>query len=436
MNLKDLTEPSININNVSQAAIQPSSNLPTKQQINKKRKYIYLFVILSLILIIIITAFALNQVYSFTNKFRFDDLPSADVVNPDPTITPTPTPILIPNPINGIMIGESEYNTLATRPFLAVMIQNNIAARPPSGLNEADIVYETLVESNITRFMPVYWSKDAERLQSLRSARHYFVNLLGDYNNPAYMHIGFAYCVPTEKCDTRVDSLVLMNKYSIRRLSDSINSVTKELSFSRDKNCEKIKASEHCAYTSTSRLWTIAEQKKWTNDLSKYKSWTFVDAPRNDGQKLTQFLVHFKNFGANFDPNYSVIWKYDEEKNVYLRFNQNGAPYNDSNGIQISASTVIYQKVKSTPTGDDKGRQYQEVIGSGTGYVMQGGKVYPITWNKPDFTTKTVFTYPMTGKNFEFQRGKMWVMVVPNGYDYIDQTPKPTISPTQSDSSM
>ena len=103
---------------------------------------------------------------------------------------------------------EASFNSIKEKPFLAIMIQNNIASRPEYGLNQADIVYESLVESNITRFMAVFWSTGSEKVMSLRSARRYFVDILGDYNNPAYMHIGYAYCVPTEICDPKNESQI------------------------------------------------------------------------------------------------------------------------------------------------------------------------------------------------------------------------------------
>jgi len=410
-----------------------TNNLSSSQKVKLlplKKKYLYLTILVVLVIIMLVSGFTFGMMYFDSRKNS--NAQTSEQFNSNGSLivnTPTPTsdPIFYPNPINGIMIDEVTYNSLKTKPFLAVMIQNNTSSRPQYGLNEADIVYESLVESNITRFMTVYWQGSSEKVMSLRSARKYFVDLLGDYNNPAYMHIGYAYCVPTEKCDPRNDALVAMNRYGTRRLSDSTNSVTKELSFSRDKNCERVKAAEHCAFSSTKRLWDIAEQKKWTNDLSNYATWKFVDSPKIDnGKDLIDFTVNFTNFGNNFDPDYSARWKYDPMGKKYLRFNQDDTPFLDGNGKQVSSETLIYQKIVSTPSGDYKNHQYQEVIGSGTGYVMQQGKVFQINWSKKSFSDKTKYTDPITGNDFEFQRGKLWVMLVPKQTDYIENKPKNT----------
>ncbi len=383
------------------------------------RKYGY-FLLVGILIVTLIIVFGIYRTWEFGIHEDIQQSTGIEVSQLHLTnSTPVPTPVFVPNPINGMLMPDNEYNLIKDRPFLAVIIQNNVVARPPSGLNEADIVYETLVEGNITRFLAIFWSKDADRIQSIRSTRHYFVNLLGDYNNPAFMHIGYAYCTAGDHCDSRTDSLVLMQRYGIRRLSDAVDSVTKELSFSRDKNCEMIKASEHCAYSSTQRLWSIAEQKGWKNDLSQYRSWLFTDGTTEGGNELRSFLVHFNGYNNVHDTKYSVIWKYNAEKNTYERYNFDNSAYIDSNNEQVSANVIIYQQITSIPTGDSKAHQYQEVIGNGIGYVMQSGKVYPIKWSKPDFNTKTIFTDATTGKEFVFNRGKIWVMLVPKGYDYI-----------------
>lgn len=337
-----------------------------------------------------------------------------------PTPTPTPEPIFYPNPITGELIPEADYLSMKDRPYLAVMIQNNTASRPEYGLNEADIVYETLVEGRITRFMGVFWSKEASKVQSLRSSRKYFVDLLGDYPNAVYMHIGYA------SGDPKIDALQAMNTYGIRRVGDLRDTNTGELAYSRDHECEKVKAREHCAYSTTQRLWNIASQKGWTNDSSKDVSWQFNDLEKintTSGTPLTDFTVDFKPSGGKttyYDKNYSVRWKYDPVTNKYLRYNFNGTPYVDGNGIQVSTTTLIYQKVVSYPFGDYKGHQYQEVIGSGTGYVMMAGKVFNVKWSKPNFKTKTQFTDAATGQPFVFQRGKIWNMILPKTYDYTN----------------
>ena len=57
------------------------------------------------------------------------------------------------------------------RRVLAFKIDNNINARPQSGLQEADAVFELLVEGGMTRFLALFLDKSSTYLGPIRSAR-------------------------------------------------------------------------------------------------------------------------------------------------------------------------------------------------------------------------------------------------------------------------
>ena len=65
---------------------------------------------------------------------------------------------------------------------IAVMINNHPKARPQSGLNKADIVYEILAEGDITRFLAVFQSEMPENIGPVRSARDYYIELAKGFN--------------------------------------------------------------------------------------------------------------------------------------------------------------------------------------------------------------------------------------------------------------
>ena len=57
------------------------------------------------------------------------------------------------------------------RRVLAFKIDNNINSRPQSGIQEADAVYEILVEGGMTRFLAFFYDKISTYLGPIRSAR-------------------------------------------------------------------------------------------------------------------------------------------------------------------------------------------------------------------------------------------------------------------------
>ncbi|MGH8574114.1 MAG: DUF3048 domain-containing protein, partial [Gammaproteobacteria bacterium] len=57
------------------------------------------------------------------------------------------------------------------RPALALKIENSPESRPQTGLDQADIVYEEIVEGGATRFMAIFHCHDAAEGGPVRSAR-------------------------------------------------------------------------------------------------------------------------------------------------------------------------------------------------------------------------------------------------------------------------
>ena len=112
-------------------------------------------------------------------------LPSATPL--PPTVTPTavgagqaaqtaaPTSTVVmpnrpenENPLTGLPVDDPA--TLRRRP-LHVRVGNDTGARPQVGLNQAEIVYEDVVEWWVTRFTAVFLSQSPEIVAPIRSAR-------------------------------------------------------------------------------------------------------------------------------------------------------------------------------------------------------------------------------------------------------------------------
>ena len=74
------------------------------------------------------------------------------------------------SPLTGMEISP-ELWLKRPRRVLAFKIDNNINARPQSGLQEADAVFELLVEGGMTRFLALFLDKTSSYLGPIRSAR-------------------------------------------------------------------------------------------------------------------------------------------------------------------------------------------------------------------------------------------------------------------------
>ena len=80
--------------------------------------------------------------------------------------------------------------TPPARPALVVKIDNAPAARPQTGFNAADIVYEEIVNDNLTRFAMVFHSQGSDPVGPIRSGRLQDVDLFGSFHRPLFAWSG------------------------------------------------------------------------------------------------------------------------------------------------------------------------------------------------------------------------------------------------------
>ena len=181
-----------------------------------------------------------------------------------------------------------------TRP-IAVMIDNVGDARPQAGLNEAYIVYEIIVEGNLTRLMAVFKDADLEKIGPIRSSRHYFLDYALE-NDAIYVHFGWS---PQAQSDIR--------KLGINNINGMAESST---SFWRVRD----KSAPHNAVTSTEKILSIAERKKYKTTSKKESVLNYV----TDEVELESELLA-TNITIPYSSSYKVTYKYDEETKRYTR---------------------------------------------------------------------------------------------------------------------
>ena len=72
---------------------------------------------------------------------------------------------------------------------IGVSINNNHDSWPHAGLQDAYLCYELIAEGGITRILAFYKDKDVEKIGSVRSARHYFLDYVLE-NDAIFVHYG------------------------------------------------------------------------------------------------------------------------------------------------------------------------------------------------------------------------------------------------------
>jgi hypothetical protein len=281
-----------------------------------------------------------------------------------------------------------------SRPF-AVMINNISTARPyQSGLQDAYLMYEIIVEGGITRYLAVFKDQNTERIGSVRSARHYFIDYAME-NDAYYVHWGWS---PEAESD--------IGKYKI----DNLNGLYYEGKyFWRDKSLHV--SSEHTGFTSIEKLKNGVDElnyRKTTNkDLLLNYSIDEVDlSTLADAIPATNVTIPFSN-------SITSSYTYDATNKYYLR-SVNNKPHTDYvTKAQYHFKNIITYKVNNTTlSGDTKGRQTIDNIGTGKGYYISNGYAVPITWSKESRSAQTIYTYS-DGTPIKVNDGNTFIEIEP-----------------------
>ena len=112
---------------------------------------------------------------------------------------------------------------------------------------------------------------------------------------------------------------------------------------------------------------------------------------------------------------HTTSYKYDEANKVYKRYMSDKANIDLETDEQYTAKNIIVYKVNNyTISGDDKGRQELDNIGSGSGYYITNGYSIPITWEKTSHSGQTVYKNK-NGEKLVVNDGNTFIQICPTG---------------------
>ncbi|MDD2505106.1 MAG: DUF3048 domain-containing protein [Bacilli bacterium] len=276
-----------------------------------------------------------------------------------------------------------------TRPY-AVMINNIGAARPlQSGLQDAYIIYEIIVEGGLTRYLALFSDVDVKRIGSIRSARHYFLDYALE-NDAIYVHHGQS---PQAKTD--------FSKLGIDRIA-----VDSSKTGWRDRTLKV--SSEHTLFTSTENLAKGVGSKRSEKNkdfLLKY-SVDALDLNKVENSKVANNVI------VQYSGSVTSSYTYDSENKVYNRSVNNKEHKDYITGKQYSFKNILVYQVPNYSIGDKSGRQNIDNIGSGTGYYISEGIAVPISWTKQSRSSKTIYKYE-NGEELVVNDGNTFIQIQP-----------------------
>lgn len=279
-----------------------------------------------------------------------------------------------------------------SRPY-AVMINNVGTARPlQSGLQDAYLMYEIIVEGGITRYLALFMDTTTERIGSIRSARHYYLDYALE-NDAIYVHHGY--------------SPQAYNDFSALKV-DRIEVSTPKTGW-RDKTLKV--ASEHTLFTSIEKLNNGIESKRTerNKDILLNYSAKEINLEETDDRVVANKVV------IPYSANTTTSYQYNPEEKVYYRFVNDKEHTDYVTKKQYNFKNIITYKVKNYTLDDveTKGRQGIDNVGSGEGYYITNGYARKINWKKDCRECQTVYTYS-DGKEITVNDGNTFIQIQPS----------------------
>lgn len=306
---------------------------------------------------------------------------------PAPIETPQPSPTVAPleglkSGLTGLPVTEDSL----PRP-LAVMINNAPAARPQSGISEADIMYEVLAEGGITRLIGIFQSHTGViKIGPIRSIRPYLLDI-GESYGGVTVHAGGspdAYAILQKQKKADMDEIGRAGAY-----------------FWRDKT----RKAPHNLYSNAEKLREGAEKLGFASNV-KVPAYHFnkTDAVQTDGEVATAFSVNFQL------KSYKIDYKYDAVRGNYERY-VNGKPHLDLNNNNPVVAANVMVMGANHKVLDDVGRLAVDVELGGEALLFQKGKVIKGRWSREH---GDVIRFVKDGKEALMYPGITHILVVPN----------------------
>lgn len=273
--------------------------------------------------------------------------------------------------------GEEVPEYILNNPPFMVIIENSKAARPQSGLSEADIVFETMAEGGIPRFIALFQKNNPKEIGPVRSARPYFIDIAKEYSLP------FGHCGGSEEALICIKNEELM----------SMNEMNNGSFYWRDKS----RQAPHNLYTSGDKLRKLLAAKGFIQTSSFKHKFNSEYWQNNTLSSANSIVINLNRY-------YTV--EYNLKNNQYFKTMDKVPAVDKFNNKQLSVSNIIVQ-ITDIKLKDDGSHVDVALVGSGSGYVISNGRFTKANWNKENTSSPTIFT-DEKGNVIPLSPGKTW----------------------------
>jgi hypothetical protein len=278
------------------------------------------------------------------------------------------------------------------RRVIAFKVDNNLNARPQSGLQEADTVMEILVEGGMTRFLAFYMDKTSTYVGPIRSARPTDPNLVRPYGGILVVSGATAGLIPAIR-DLGVPVLEEVSAPTMFRIAN--------------------RKAPHNLYADTELVREYIDTRGFLFNQDVNPLYDFGNNQSNWVSGANRVTIKYSDFST-------VIWKMDNDQ--YSRFIVDGySPEEEavahnfttrdgySDILQIPTVVVI-----QGPLYNDEVTTLPSVLTVGIGPVtiFHDGEYIEGTWRRNDITEPFEFL-DNNQEKIQVPPSKQWIHILP-----------------------
>ncbi|MCM3176280.1 DUF3048 domain-containing protein [Cytobacillus horneckiae] len=270
---------------------------------------------------------------------------------------------------------------------VAVMVNNHPAARPQSGLGQADIVFELLAEGEVTRFLAIYQSEQPEIVGPVRSARDYYIELAKAYDSLFIAH------------GNSPEAKKMLDQGYI----DNLNGLYYDGTLFERVNYRQ---APHNSYITFDHIKEGAIEQGYDLDQPP-ASMTFMseeEAEKIDGEQANELSIAY----STKNPAFNVSYEYDESTRQYKRASNDEWTVDYDSGAPVLLSNILIIEAPHE-TLDADGRRDIDLTSGGKGYLIQRGRMSEVNWTNKEGRILPV----VDGKEQGLVSGKTWINVIP-----------------------
>ena len=282
-----------------------------------------------------------------------------------------------------------DYNSISgiegsDGPVLVVKIDDTPFARPQVGIDEADLVYIEQVEGGLTRLAAVFSRSIPQKIGPVRSARITDIELLSQYGYVAFAYSGAQSKLRPVLAASNFKDVGAEKAGPMYYKNDPLRNPPYAMMFDAP-----------------------AMMKKLSDDgipiaRSRSMGWSFGERPES-GTAITSAKVSWPA------SSYTLTWSKAEDRWL---ISNSGVENFAASRKHLGASTFVIQLVEITPSEyRDRGggvTPLSHVIGSGAGFILRDGFMYPARWERESQDSGTRWS-DMSGNEITFARGQIWI---------------------------